>query len=129
MSNYDPYGDDAMNDPRPLYDRMVVEAPLHHVEGYDAWAAVGFGAVWDICLDSEHFTCTRGQTPNQVLLGEPTGHTFPELDPPEHRLRRRVLAPEYTREAAWGDDPWIRDLAREVLEPLLAGGPTVIDAC
>jgi len=128
MTGFDPYGEDAMTDPRPLYARMVADAPLHRIEQYDAWAALGFDAVWDICLDTKHFTCTRGQTPNQVLLGEPTGHTFPELDPPEHRLRRRVLAPEYTREAALIDSIWIRDLAREVLTPLLANGPTDIDA-
>ena len=29
-------------------------------------------------------------TPNQVMLGEPTGAIFTELDPPEHRLRRRI---------------------------------------
>ena len=125
--DFDPYGEQAMTDPRPLYDAMVAEAPLHPIGQYDAWAAVGFDAVWDICLDTKHFTCTRGQTPNQVLIGEPTGHTFPELDPPEHRLRRRVLAPEYTREAALVDSIWIRDLAREVLDPLLANGSTEID--
>lgn len=128
MADFDPYGDDAMTDPRARYARMIADGPLHRVEQYDAWAAVGFDAVWAICSDTKHFTCTRGQTPNQVLLGEPTGHTFPELDPPEHRLRRRVLAPDYTREAALIDSAWIRDLAREVLTPLLAKGPTEIDA-
>jgi cytochrome P450 len=128
MAAYDPYGAEIMTDPRPLYDRLVREGAIHRTTGYDAWAVMGFDAVWDICLDTTHFTCTRGQTPNQVLLGEPTGHTFPELDPPEHRLRRRVLAPEYTREAARADGAWIRDIAREVLEPLLDHGPTVLDA-
>ncbi|GMU79889.1 MAG: cytochrome P450 [Acidimicrobiia bacterium] len=128
MIDYDPYGDDAMTDPRSLYARMVADAPLHPIPEHDAWAAVGFDAVWDICLDTKHFTCTRGQTPNQVLLGEPTGHTFPELDPPEHRLRRRVLADAYTREAAVRDAPMIRAIAVDVLEPLLDHGPVTIDA-
>jgi cytochrome P450 len=62
------------------------------------------------------------------MLGEPTGHTFPELDPPQHRPRRRVLSADYTPEAARQDAPWIRALAQEVLDPLLASGPTTIDA-
>lgn len=116
-----------MHDPRPLYDRMHAEAPLHYVEEYDTWAVIGFDAVREICLDTTNFTCTRGQTPNQVMLGEPTGHTFPELDPPQHRPRRRVLAGDYTPDAARRDAPWIRALAQEVLTPLLADGPTTID--
>ena len=114
--------------PRPVYDRMQAEAPLHYVEEYDTWAVLGFDAVRQICLDTTNFTCTRGQTPNQVMLDEPTGHTFPELDPPQHRPRRRVLAGDYTPDAARRDAPWIRALAQEVLAPLLAHGPTTIDA-
>jgi cytochrome P450 len=127
-ASYDPYGEEAMTDPRARYDELQAVAPMHYVADYDAWVVLGYHAVRDICLDTSNFTCTRGQTPNQVLLGEPTGHTFPELDPPEHRYRRRVLAPEYTRDAALRDAPWIREIAVEVLEPLLANGPTTIDA-
>ena len=87
----------------------------------------GIDAVREICLDTTDFTCTRGQTPNQVMLGEPTGHTFPELDPPQHRPRRRVLAGDYTPDAARRDAPWIRELAQEALTPLLADGQEGFD--
>jgi cytochrome P450 len=56
-----------------------------------------------------------------VLLGEPASDlTFAGLDPPEHRLRRRVLAPHYTREAAHADREMIRIATRSVLDALLA---------
>src|SRR5581483_706371 len=45
-----------------------------------------------------------------------------ELDPPEHRMRRRVLAPAYTREAARHDDATIRAITRQVLGPLVERG-------
>ncbi|HZP30001.1 MAG TPA: hypothetical protein VFC99_13685 [Acidimicrobiia bacterium] len=61
--------------------------------------------------------------PLQILLREPaTNLTFPELDPPEHRMRRRVLAPAYTREAARHDDATIRAITRQVLGPLVERG-------
>jgi cytochrome P450 len=127
MTTYDPYDEALWRDPRPVYDALLSEGPLHRVEQYDTWAVVEFDAVWQVCLDTEHFTCTRGQTPNQVMLGEPTGNTFPELDPPEHRLRRRVLAPEYTRAAAKRDEPVVRELARTVLSPLVGAGEGQFD--
>ena len=91
------------------------------MEQYDAWALAVLDAVWRACSDNTSFSVRRGQMPLQILLGEPaTNLTFPELDPPEHRIRRRVLAPAYTstprpREAA------VRVISCDVLGPLLDG--------
>jgi cytochrome P450 len=126
--DYDPYSHEAMTEPRPLYARLRAEDPVHYLEEYDTWALASFDAVWQVCGDTANFTCTRGQTPNQVMLGDPTGHTFPELDPPEHRLRRRVLSPSYTRDMATRDEPRVREVARSVLVPLVAGKSRTMDA-
>jgi hypothetical protein len=117
-----------MTEPRPVYTRLRAEDPVHYLEQYDTWALASFDAVWQVCLDTSSFTCARGQTPNQVMLGDPTGHTFPELDPPEHRLRRRVLSPDYTRDMATRDEPHVREIARAVLAPLVAGEARTMDA-
>jgi cytochrome P450 len=90
---------------------------------YDAWALASFAAVWQVCSDTTSFSVRRGPTPNQILLGEPASDlTFAGLDPPEHRLRRRILAPHYTREAAEHDEATIRAIARSVVEPLRRDG-------
>jgi len=121
--HYDPYSDEAMVEPQGLYARLRAEDPVHWMPEYDAWALASFAAVWQACADTDAFSVHRGQTPNQVLLGEPALNlTFPELDPPEHRLRRRVLASAYTREAALADVDTVRALARATLDPLLRRG-------
>jgi cytochrome P450 len=121
--DYDPLSDAAMTDPHPLYARLRDTDPVHYMAQYDAWALASFDAVWQVCADQHHFSVRRGPTPNQILLGEPASdQTFAGLDPPQHRLRRRVLAPHYTREAAERDEASIRAIARSVLEPLLHGG-------
>lgn len=123
MIEYDPYSEEAMLEPQGLYTRLRAEDPVHHLPEYDAWALARFDDVWQVCSDTEAFSVARGQTPNQVLLGEPALNlTFPELDPPEHRLRRRVLSPHYTREAALGDVDTLRAMARETLTPLVDRG-------
>jgi cytochrome P450 len=121
--DYDPYSVEAMTEPQPLYTLLRAHDPVHHLPQYDAWALASFAAVWQACSDTAGFSVRRGQTPNQVLLGEPAANlTFPELDPPEHRLRRRALAYAYTREAALDDRDMIRACARDVLGPLLEQG-------
>jgi len=121
--HYDPYDDETMVDPEPVYRQLRLHDPVHHLPAYDAWAFASFDAVWQACSDTTHFSVRRGQTPNQVLLGEPASNlTFPELDPPEHRLRRRVVAPQYTRESAASDVERITAITREVLEPLVRAG-------
>ena len=121
--DYDPLCEEAMTDPSRLYARLRAEDPVHYMAKYDAWALASFDAVWQVCSDSSDFSVKRGPTPNQILLGEPASDlTFAGLDPPEHRLRRRVLAPFYTREAAAGDDEAIRTIAQSVIEPLLTDG-------
>ena len=118
---YDPYSEEAMLEPQALYARLRAEDPVHYLPEYDAWALATFADVWRTCADTDAFSVRRGQTPNQVLLGEPALNlTFPELDPPEHRLRRRALAHAYTREAALHDVAGLRAIARAVLEPLIA---------
>ena len=120
--DYDPLSEEAMTEPHSLYARLRAEDPVHYMPKYDAWALASFAAVWQVCSDTSSFSVRRGPTPNQILLGEPASDlTFAGLDPPEHRLRRRVLAPFYTRESADRDDATIRDLARAVIEPLLRG--------
>ncbi|HEX4017569.1 MAG TPA: cytochrome P450 [Frankiaceae bacterium] len=121
--DYDPYSEEAMLEPQALYARLRAEDPVHYLPDYDAWALACFDDVWQAGADAESYSVLRGQTPNQVLLGEPSANlTFPELDPPEHPRRRRVLTPAYTREAAQRELPVMRAIAHEVLAPLVASG-------
>ena len=127
--DYDPLSTEAMTDPHRLYALLRAHDPVHHLARYDTWALASFGAVWQACSDTDSFSVRRGQIPYQILLGEPaTNLTFPELDPPEHRLRRRVLAPGYTREAAERDVATIRDIARTTLDAVLDEHGTCFDA-
>lgn len=119
---YDPYSDAAMRDPFPLYDRLREEAPVFRLEKYDAWALFGFQEVWEASLDARTFSASGGQTPGQVLLGEPVPRSFMTMDPPEHRLHRGLVAPRYARRAVEADKPRLRALTREVVEPLLERG-------
>lgn len=114
-TEYDPCSDEAMRDPHPLYARLRAEDPVHYMARYDAWAVASFADVWQICGDTEHFTTTTGQHPGSVLYGLPPSESFPDLDPPEHRFRRRRVSRGYTREMASNDELRVRAIARGIL--------------
>jgi cytochrome P450 len=121
--DYDPYSDAAMRDPFPLYAAMRAEGGPHYIEKYDAWALARFADVWDASMKHERdITFTAGQTPGQVLLGEPVLRAFTTMDAPEHRKWRGVIRKEYTPEGAHAHRERFTGLVREVLGPLLAQG-------
>jgi cytochrome P450 len=121
--DYDPYSDTAMRDPFPLYAAMRAEEGPHYIEKYNAWALARFEDVWDASMRHEKdITFTAGQTPGQLLLGEPNLHAFATMDAPEHRKWRGVIRKEYTPGGAGAHRERFRALTREILEPLLKRG-------
>jgi len=119
---YDPYSHEAMSDAHPLYARLRAQSRIHYMPRYDAWAFAGFEEIWKASLDFELFSAAGGQTPGQVLLGEPIPHTFMTMDPPRHRIYRGLIADAYSRRSIESEKPRMRALVRELLAPLAERG-------
>jgi hypothetical protein len=47
---YDPFSEEVMADPHPIYKRLRDEAPAYFIEKYDAWALSRFEDVWNASL-------------------------------------------------------------------------------
>jgi cytochrome P450 len=114
---YDPYADDAMRDPHPIYTRLRAESPVHYLAKYDCWALARFDDVHAATLDSESFSARGGTAPGQVLRREPAPHTFMTMDLPEHRVHRGLISSRYGRGAVAKLEPRLREIARELLAP------------
>jgi cytochrome P450 len=122
-TDYDPFSDEAMKDPRTLYAKLRKQGGPVFMPKYNAWALARFADVWAASSgQEENITFTAGQTPEQVLLGGPVPHTFMTMDAPEHRKWRGLIREEYTPEAVKTNADRIRKLTRELLEPLLKKG-------
>ena len=125
--SYDPYSPEAMIDARPIYAQMLAEGPVHYLPDYKAWAIVGYDAVLQVCKDTSNFSVSHNSAP-ATLLGEPMAmRSFATLDLPDHRIRRRPLNPNYSKQTVQGDLLWIRQLAEEVLDAIQQRG-TSFDA-
>lgn len=121
--DYDPFSDEAMTDPTRLYAAMREEGAPHRIEKYRAWALARYDDVWTASLRFEKaLDYTKGQTPGQVLLGEPVPHSFMTMNLPEHRRWRGLLAPDYSADGVAAQMERLRGLVHEILLPLLPRG-------
>lgn len=93
--DYDPFSAEAMSDPHPLYKQLRAEGCPHFVERRRAWALARYDDLRTVSLTNKWLDFTPGQTPAQLMLGEPCPHTFMTTNAPENRKWRAVLEPFY----------------------------------
>jgi len=114
---YDPYSEEALTAPHPIYKRLRAEQPVYYLKEYDAWALSRFEDVWNASLDTESYSV--------AIAGASSGHlltrqlpVFPSLmhtDPPDHtKLRSQIMAPFTPRRVA-ALELTIRKIVREQL--------------
>jgi len=94
MVEYNPFSDDVMRDPHPVYRRLRDEAPAYYIEAYDAWALSRFEDIWNCSMDAEHFSAAAGTTSAHLLTKvQPVTPMLNMMDPPEHTELRARLRP------------------------------------
>jgi cytochrome P450 len=121
--DYDPYSDEALRDPHPIYRRLRDEAPVYHVRRRDAWAISRFKDIWEVSLDAERFSSAGGTLPAQVLTRQQVPYPILNyVDPPEHRALRGIFVPLLLPRAVARLEPGVRALAVELLESARAQG-------
>ena len=92
MVDYDPFSDQIMDDPNPVYAELREEAPAYYVEKYDAWALSRFEDIWKASSEPENYSAAQGTTPDMLLTRQQA--ILPMLnvmDPPEHTRLRSVI--------------------------------------
>ncbi len=120
--DYDPYSDEAMTDPMPLYAAMRAEGGPHYIAKYDAWAITRFDDVMQASLREDVLDFSQGGSPGQVLLNEPSPASFATANAPVHRKWRQLVAGQYGAAAVRAEQERARTLARSILEPLVKQG-------
>lgn len=116
MIDYDPYSEEALADPHPIYRRLRDEAPAYYVEKYDAWALTRFEDVWNASSDPDVFSSTSGTLPSQVLTKEqPVIPILNYVDPPLHTELRGIFNARFTPRAVHATEAAVRDAAVALL--------------
>jgi hypothetical protein len=121
-SFYDPYADAVLEDPAPVYARLRREAPVLHLERYDAWFLARFEEIWQ-ATQSPKLSVARGITPSNLLLGQPALDRMPsQMDPPRHTEVRALVGPHFRPAAARELEPAMRRVAASLLDELVPRG-------
>jgi cytochrome P450 len=90
--DYDPFSDEALDDPNAIYKRLRAESPVHFVEKYESWALTLFEDIWSLSMDNEHFTATKGtSSPYLLTKAIPALPNLNHMDPPEQTQLRTAM--------------------------------------
>lgn len=97
------FGSEVMQDPYPLYDRMLAEAPVHRIGGSVFYAVCGWDAVQEAVERAEDFSSNltatmvyhQDGTVTPLDMGPPGGpiHALATADDPVHAIHRKILLP------------------------------------
>jgi cytochrome P450 len=122
MVQYDPFSDEVLENPHPVYKRLRAEAPVYFVEKYNAWAFATFQDIWDA---SSHpaFSTASGTTPSQLLTRvQPVTPMLNLMDPPDHTKLRAGVKPFFAPRSIRALEPTMREIVRGCLDKVLDKG-------
>jgi hypothetical protein len=123
MIDYDPYSEEVIRDPYPIYARLREEAPCYHIAKWDAYALSRFEDIWNASMDAESYTTTLGTTSSHLLTKvQPVTPMINLMDPPQHTLLRSRISRFFTPGTVNRLEPQIRGFVEEAWTTL-AGRP------
>jgi len=120
-SDFDALTPETFDSPYALYDELRARCPVAHSASWGGfWAFLGYDDVCQAAADYKTFTTTVQNVVPKVAF---TGRRPPlHFDPPEHTPYRRALNPLFRPERLAALEGPIRQLAIDLLDPLIARG-------
>lgn len=118
-----------IEDPYPTYAALRAHDPVHHSERYGGYYVLTrYEDVRGALLNWQLFSSAK---PGVTSIPASVSRDFPEIplevDPPEHTPYRHLVSSFFTRNAVERIEPGIRQIAVELLEPMLeAGGGQIV---
>jgi cytochrome P450 len=108
--------DELRRDPYPLFTQARSAFPVLHEPGSDMWMLFDYDSVKRALNDSEVFSSVvetpMGKAPDWLVFS----------DPPRHSKLRAIVMRAFTPRSIASVEPRVRELSRELLEPVLERG-------
>jgi cytochrome P450 len=115
------FNDDMRRNPYPMYEQLRAASPMH-IAAQDLWLVLDYDGVKRALHDPESFSSSVGGT---------RGNSFEWLlfmDPPRHTKLRAIISRAFTPRSIAALEPRIRELARGLIEPVLAKDVVDVEA-
>jgi cytochrome P450 len=106
----------------PTLARMRNECPVHHSKALDGfWVLTRYEDTWRVARDYDTFISGKGVA--AVPFEESRVRPVPAMaDPPFHRTLRQVLGPFFTPKRIEQLEPFMRQVANELLDTFVSRG-------
>jgi cytochrome P450 len=105
------FSPDVLRDPYPIYDQLRAAAPVFREPQSGLWMVLGYADVKRTLTDHDTFSSRHG--PAEWMIFQ---------DPPMHPRLRGLVAQAFTPRTVLNLEQDIRELSRELLDPLLDNG-------
>ena len=123
MVAYNPFSDEVMADPYPVYRRLRDEAPAYRLADHPCWVLSRFEDVWNASMDAKSYSVAQGTTPSQLLTKiQPVTPMLNNMDPPDHTKLRALFRPFFAPARIRELEPTIRVLFSDALDELVEKG-------
>ncbi len=119
MIDYDPYSEEVIRDPYPIYARLREEAPCYHLPKWDAYALSRFDDIWNASMDNESYSTRLGTTASHLLTKvQPVTPMINLMDPPQHTVLRSRISRFFTPGVVARLEPQIQGFVDDAFAPL-----------
>lgn len=143
MLEYDPFSDQILDDPFPVYRQLRDEQPAYFLEEHDCWALSRFEDVWMASQSPQLFKngggpgaalIMRSQLSDEMLeamsqasqgqanLDDAEYSSIHGMNPPDHTKLRKFLTPHFTKQSVAKLEPMMRKIVTENLAAALPTG-------
>jgi cytochrome P450 len=111
---YDPFSEEVMKDPYPIYKRLRSEAPCYFLGKWDAWALSRFEDIWEASMDADNYSTAQGTTAAHLLTRvQPVTPMLNLMDPPQHTQLRSKIRRFFTPGRVTQLQPRIQEIVDE----------------
>ena len=123
MVEYNPFMDEIMEDPYPIYRRLREEKPAYYVEEYDAWCLSRFEDIWKSGANFKNLSAADGTTPGHLLTHDtPRNLSLSQMDPPRHSRYRAQVNPHFKPAVVKELESGMRTFAKGLADGFVGGG-------
>lgn len=138
MTGFDPYHPEFLEDPYPVYRRILEEDPVFWDDNWGLAFVAAHGDVTRILKDREHFgrdfrhrlevdrvdpdLYRRTYPPQWPMWTDYIRESFLDMEPPRHTRMRRLVSAAFTRRSSEAFRPRLEESAQAILERALDRG-------
>jgi cytochrome P450 len=124
MVDYNPFMDEILDDPHPVYKQLRDEAPAYYIDEFDSWALSRFEDIWEQSGDAKSYSAVqRGTTPAHLLTNQlPVFPSVNMMDPPEHTRNRALISGAFKPRRVAKLEPLVREIVGRHIDDIAPKG-------